>query len=90
MSSDHVDEEASYEADDERFCSRQWEDNDSTCSSSCESDADWEEESNEGSECPFSRESISSFSRSENESEFLSLNCISHHAVESFEEELFT
>ena len=80
------DKEASYEEDDESGYSNQGEENDITCSSSYEFDADWEEESNEESKCPYPSESVSSFSKSENESEISSLNCISQHVVEAFEE----
>lgn len=83
------DEEASYEEDDEIGYSNQGEENDITRSSSYESDVDWEEESNEESKCPYPSESITSFSRSENENEIPSLNCINQHVVEGFEEELY-
>lgn len=81
-------EEASYEADDEICCSSQVEDHDSICSSSCESDASWEEESNDGSECSYVSKGMSSISKSE--SEFPFQNCVNQLKIEICEEELST
>lgn len=72
----YTNQEASYEKDDDSGYSNQGEENDITCSSSYECDADWEEENNEESKCPYPSESVLSFSKSENESEIPSSNCI--------------
>ena len=60
-------EEASCEDNDESCFSSQEENNDSACSSSCESDANWEEEINDGSKHSYKREGMNSFSKFERE-----------------------
>lgn len=52
-------EEASWEDNDESGNSSQEEDNDSMCSSSCELDTNWEEESNDGSEYSYANKGMS-------------------------------
>ena len=61
-------QEMSYEADGESFCSNHSEENDTICSPSYESDVDWEEESNDGSEHSSEAEGMNSSSNSEKES----------------------
>ena len=65
-------EEASCEDNDENFCSSQQEDNGSKCSSSCESDANWEEERNGGIKYSYASKGMSSFSKSKSEVPFQS------------------
>lgn len=60
-------EEASCEDNGKGCCSSQEEDSVSTCSSTCESDANWEEESNDGSEYSNVSKGMSSISKSESE-----------------------
>lgn len=60
-------EESSCEDNGESCCSSQKEDSGRTCFSSCESGANWEEESNDGSKYSYESKGISSFSKSENE-----------------------
>lgn len=81
-------EEASCKDNGETCCSSQEEDCDSTYVSSCESDADWEEERNDGSEYSYVSKGMNSFLKSE--SEFLVQNCANQFEVESGEEELST
>ena len=61
-------QEASNEEDDESGYSNQIEENDTTCSFSYESGADWEDESNDGSEHSSEGEGMNSFSESKKES----------------------
>ena len=63
-------EEASCEDNDESAKSSQEEDSGSTCFSSCESDANFEEESNDRSEYSYVSKGMSSSSKSESEVSF--------------------
>lgn len=79
-------EEASCEDNEESCYSSQEEDSDRTWSSSCESDANWEEESNDGSEYSYERKGMSSFSKPKSEVPFQSYT--SQVDAESCEDDL--
>ena len=65
-------QEASYEVDDEICCSSQEEDHDSICSSSCEWDTNWEEESNNESDYSHASNGMISCFKLENDSTYSS------------------